>query len=227
MKQQIDRVLVYHHLGLGDHFVCNGMVRFMADALSCKRLYLPVKSFNLGTIFQMYSDDPRIVPLSVVSDADVPLLPEVSADVPVVRVGFEKCRPNDWDVSFYDSIGLSYDIRWSHFKVNRDPVREKLLDSYFGLSPKDKFVLIHEDSSVGTFPIKVDTDLRVIKVKKVSDSLIDWCGLIERAEEVHCIDSSFVHLAQSMNVKRGVYHNNKTRNLFVLKKEWQIHDYSK
>lgn len=226
MNNQSKIALVYHHLGLGDHFVCNGIVRFIADALSCNRLYLPVKSHNLGTIFQMYSDDSRIVPLSVLSDSDVPLLPEVSSNIPIVRVGFEKCRPNDWDVSFYHSVGLSYDIRWTHFKINRNPMRERLLDLYFGLNPTDKFVLVHEDSSVGTFPIKVDTDLRIIKVKKVSDSLIDWCGLIERAEEVHCIDSSFIHLAQSIRPD-GVFHKIRDagKHAFCIKDGWEMKRY--
>ena len=38
------------------------------------------------------------------------------------------------------------------------------------------------------------------------DCLLDWAGLIEKAVEVHCINSSFIHLAASFG-RAGVFHD--------------------
>ncbi len=227
MINQIDRVFVYHHLGLGDHFICNGMVRFIADTVSCKRLYLPVKSFNMGTVFQMYSDDQRIIPLPVSSDSDVPLLPEFCNNTPIIRVGFENCRPNDWDVSFYDSVGISFDIRWSDFKINRNREAEETLQKSLGLNDGTPYIVVHDTGSIGKFRIQIPSDIKVVRVEKKTTSLLDWCGVIENAQEVHCVDSSVIHLAQCLKIKHGVFHNIRTKStLFKLKEGWKTIDYS-
>ena len=222
-----DTVLMYHHLGLGDHFICNGLVRYALQELQPRRMYIPTKIHNFPTVSMMYSDDQRIVCIPIETDADVSILPELNDKIGLIVVGFEKCRLKDWDVSFYDSVGISFDIRWNYFKVNRNPIREILLESFLDIKDGEKFILVHEDGSSGNFPIQIKTDLRVVKVKKHSDSLMDWCGVIEKAEEVHCIDSSFIHVAQMMNVKTGVFHNNRpSTGCFVLRSSWSFRDYN-
>jgi hypothetical protein len=74
----MNSIMVYHHLGLGDHFVCNGLVRAVLEQTKAKRLYLPTKENNMVTVQQMYSDDSRIVCLPVRTDNDVFSLPENS-----------------------------------------------------------------------------------------------------------------------------------------------------
>lgn len=230
MRTNYDIVFLYHHLGLGDHFVCNGLVRYVLAQSSCSRLYIPTKEHNLFTVQQMYSDDRRILCLPVKSDLDVPSLPELkpnpATSAVLYQVGFSKCR-EDWDVSFYDSIGLDFSIRWNWFKINRNLESENTLKKSLGLNKQEPYCVVHDNGSIGDFPIRVNSDLRVVKVEKKSSSLLDWCSVIEGAEEVHCVDSSVVHLAQMLNVKRGVFHNIRTKStLFKLKKEWQVIEYS-
>jgi hypothetical protein len=210
-------ILIHHHLGLGDHFVCNGLVRTLLEQTKANRLYLPTKEHNIGTVQQMYADDSRIVCLPVTTDADVLSLPEISRVGHFFRVGFENATEKQWDVSFYRCVGLPWHIRWSKFSCNRSREGERMLESYLGISNGDRFVLIHDQASVGSIPIQVATDLRVVKVMPHTRSMLDWCGLIEKAEEVHCIDSSFIHLAQSLGVRKGIFHNNrKTTTTFTL-----------
>ena len=50
------RLIIHHHLGLGDHFVCNGLVRFIIDKNNYEQYYIPAKEQNFLTVKEMYSD---------------------------------------------------------------------------------------------------------------------------------------------------------------------------
>lgn len=212
---------VHHHLGLGDHIVCNGLVREVLK-VGFDFLYLPVKKHNYETVGRMYSDESRIMCLPVSTDADVPHLPQLMRSSKFYRVGFEKCRA-DWDVSFYDSIGVPFQKRWDSFRVSRDQSREASLLRTLNLNEGDAFTLIHDTGSVGRFPISVSNDAgRIVRVEPLTDSMLDWCGVIERAKEIHCIDSSFIHLAQSMRPD-GFFHDIREPHgtKFSLREGWK------
>jgi hypothetical protein len=75
--------------------------------------------------------------------------------------------------------------------------------------------------------------MKKIYVEPLTDCMLDWCELAESAEEVHCIDSSFIHLAQSLNVKSGFFHNIRNvkymsiySKLFCINNSWKVIDYS-
>lgn len=199
-------IFVHHHLGLGDHIICNGLVRGMLQRESPDYLYLAVKKRNMGTVTGMFRDDRRIICLPVDSDAEAHSLPQKSFCSSVYRVGFERIAPN-WDMSFYECVDLPFEYRWSHFRVCRDDKREKKLVEKLRVSDGERFILVHRQGSDKRYEIEVETVVRAIEVEPITDSLLDWCGLIERAEEVHCIDSSFIHLAQSLKVKSGFFHD--------------------
>jgi hypothetical protein len=215
-----DIILVHHHLGLGDHFICNGLIRYILEIGNPKKLYLPTKHHNFSTVQKMYGDDKRVVCLPVSGEHEINGLPELKLDLMGIKV--EKLR-DDWDVSFYDSVQIPFSIRWTHFKINRDFAREEVLKKEIGVKNGEKFVIIHDSCSTGSLPIVSPTGVRIIKIDKITDCLLDWCGLIEEAEEVHCVDSSVVHLAQSLSVKTGVFHMNRTpeAHLFQLKPTWK------
>ncbi len=226
MKSHHDTIFVYHHLGLGDHFVCNGLIRYLLKHFSFKRLYLPTKSHNISTVHSMYSDDNRVLCLPVANDADVPSLIELTTNPRIIQVGFSKCR-DDWDVSFYDSVGVDFSVRWEYFSVNRNLYSENTLKDSLGIKDGEPYSVVHDSGSVGHFPIRVNTNHKIIRIEKRTASLLDWCGVIEGAEEVHCVDSSVIHLAQCLKVKRGIFHNIRTKStLFKLKNEWEVVDYA-
>lgn len=199
-------IFVYHHLGLGDHLVCNGLVRAILEQSTAEHLYLPVKKHNYTSVRSMYLDECRIVCLPVSGDADVPSLSQAALADKVYRAGFEKTR-SDWDVSFYDSVGIPFSDRWNRFKINRNLQRESELANLLKIDDQP-YIVIHDTASIGRYErLDVDAgDCRVIRVEKHTDNLLDWCGVIEGAEAFHGIDSSVVHLAQSLDVKRGVLH---------------------
>lgn len=217
-------ILIHHHLGLGDHLICNGLVRFINEQTNPDIIYLPTKKHNLFTVKKMYEDEPKIIPLGVNDDKDVHTLSQIKKCNKIISVGFYKTR-NDWDVSFYDTNDISFDIRWKYFKINRNLKRENKIKNIVGLN-NEPFILIHNKGSNCEFNLNINTNLKKIFVTSLTDCLLDWCGLIEEAQEVHCIDSSFIHLAQSLNVKNGVFHKiRKADGVFVLKEDWKVISY--
>ena len=174
----------------------------------------------------MYSDEPRIVVLGVTSDAAVYQLPEVKSLEGLYRVGFENTR-EDWDVSFYDQLGLPFSYRYQFFYVNRDTSREKLLADYLGIRKGMSYILVHNTGSTGKINLRLaSNDKQVIHVEPITNSILDWLWICENAEAVHCIDSSFIHLAQSVGVKSGFFH--KARSCFghfQLRETWNEVDY--
>ena len=55
---QSDEIILHHHLGLGDHITCNGLVNYLSEEF--KTIYLPVKEKNFKTINYLYQDNPKI-----------------------------------------------------------------------------------------------------------------------------------------------------------------------
>jgi hypothetical protein len=213
-------ICVYHHLGLGDHFICNGLVRTLADKNKVDFLYLPTKKHNFSTVSQMYSDDIRIICLPVDTDEQVYQLPQLRVISGLYRIGFENCRDTDWDISFYDIAGLPFDIRWNKWKCNRDYNREKQLEQQIGID--EPYILVHDTgSNKQRYNLEIETQHRIVRLEPLTTCLLDWYGVIEKAREMHCIDSSVIHLAQSIR-SDGVFH--KIRDLgnlhFCMRDGW-------
>jgi hypothetical protein len=78
------------------------------------------------------------------------------------------------------------------------------------------------ESSIGNFALSANTDLPIICVDRKTESLLDWVGIIQGAREIHCIDSSFIHLADSLNLagKKLCYHDVGRGSTFHLKNNW-------
>ncbi len=219
-------LMIHHHLGLGDHFICNGLVRYLFEARNPARLFLPTKNKYFHTVSRMFFDVPAIIPIPVNGDSDVAKLPQCALADEVLTIGFSQVKP-EFDVSFYEMSGIPFSVRWSHFKAVRDPEREGSLEVKAGVHPKDRFILIHNISSVGRFHFTTRNDLRKVYVSQLSDCMLDWCSLAEKADEVHCIDSSFIHLAQTLNIKRGFFHRVRpTETHFVLRDGWETVEYA-
>jgi hypothetical protein len=196
MIDYANTLFIHHHLGLGDHVVCNGMVRFILKNSNYETIRLVTKNKYEQSVTKMYRDEPRIVIHPVNEDADFYTSDIDWKNINLVRAGFERCRKNDWAMSLYDSVGIAFIERWKSFCYERDKKEEQeLIDS---LNLPNEFILVHDVSSVGKFNLTISSNLPVISVMPIqSFSVFSWLGVVERASEVHCIDSSFAHIIES------------------------------
>ena len=79
----------------------------------------------------------------------------------------------------------------------------------------------------------IQNDIPVIYIKKETDiynNIFLYMKLIEEAQEIHCIDSSFIHLVERSETKAKLFfHNIKNNKIkganLELVKNWEIIDY--
>lgn len=209
-------IVIHHHFGLGDHIVCNGLVRELIARETPDRAFLTVASRNFDTVSWMFSDEPRLSFISLPIRGNpsydhswLKNIPELSNSVFFI-IGYENTR-KDWDVGFYDSVNIPFEKRWTSFKMPRDKHRESYLENYLKITDEEPFILVQDYDSVKKRDYKVNTDKRIIYLRQyqLADGsytrLTDWCGVIEKAKEVHAL-SSLVHLTTSMGIS-GTFHD--------------------
>jgi hypothetical protein len=219
-----DSLIIHHHLGLGDHIICNGLVRYVLKFANPSCVWLVTKNKYGNNIKAMYSDEPRIRLFPVEHDQDLYNMPFDWSKIKLMRVGFERCIESKFDLSFYESVGVPFNERWDSFFIKRNYQTEKsLIDE---LSLPEKFCLVHNISSVGSYDLSLNTDLPIVHVRRTNSelSMFDWMAVIERATEIHCIDSSFIHLVESMrNITDKLYYHMIKHNgiEFARKHNWK------
>ena len=71
--------------------------------------------------------------------------------------------------------------------------------------PNEKYIFVHDFCSDKTFNLKIESDLKVVKPTMGDYSLMDYMKLIENAEEIHCIDSSFINMIDVSPLDRNLF----------------------
>jgi len=221
-----ENLIIYHHLGLGDHIVCNGVVRHFSEPLEIELL---CKKQNVENVEFMYRDNNRINIVSVVDDNDAnryisKRLGETEYVIDVLRIGFavggQKHSDCLWDENFYRNAGVDFEYSWSKFYVK--PPEKAMISP-----PNNPYIFVH---STGSHKIdRIDYD-KLPKNKEIifSDSNIkffDYHSVIQNADEIHCINSSFKHLVDRIETKGKLfYHTNVKRDYdeHNSKKDWII-----
>lgn len=236
LKKVKSKVLLDFHHGMGDELICNGLVREY-----CKK-YETVGIFcikrNYTNVAFMYRDLSNLRIHVVASHTE--------------RMRFRFFNPFRFGESHYDEIraideydeeseirferqvyektfGIPLDKKWDSFYVKRDPEREEALLKKTGVTGPFQFV--HDD---GRFPLnrsRISPTLPVIEpTKELTNNVFDCSGVIERASEIHVVDSSFIVLIDCLsyvNEKQRLYKHHYARatpaaQSPILRKQWTI-----
>lgn len=229
------RVLLDFHHGMGDELICNGLVReycttyetvgifclkrnypsvsFMYRDLSNLRIHvvrshterLRFRFFNAFRFGQNHYDDMRAI------DA----YDEESG------IRFER--------QVYKKFGIPLEKKWDSFFVKRDTGREEATLKKAGVSEPYQFV--HDDSRFPLDRARISQTLPVIEpTKELTNNVFDCCAAIERAAEIHVVDSSFIVLIDCLpyvNNAQRLYKHQYARatpasQSPMLKKSWTI-----
>lgn len=215
----MNNFFIHHHLGLGDHFICNGLVRELSN--NKDNIFLFCKNHNLQTVSQMY-EDINLKIISVNSDIDVYKFIKYNT---LFQIGFNNLNNIErFDQQFYKLAGIDFSKRWNSFKINRNKDRENILINELNL-PKN-FALVHDDNRFKIDRSKIH--LPIINVKNIKQfTLIDWLAIADLSSEIHVIDSSFMFLLDSVATKASIYihryaRKNDSWTLPTLNKNWTI-----
>jgi hypothetical protein len=188
------------HLGLGDHIICNGILRKLRESYDIVRM--PVKHHNLLNIQDMFKDDSGIELISVTGDAEAIKYRDRFKDhvSEIIGVGYYGQNflqdSSSFDESFYKQAEMEHNDRWELFLYDRDIVKETAL--YDASNLPGKYIFVHDDIS-RNYEIEnsfFEENLFIFRPSHqfgtdCETTLFHYGKIIENASEIHCIDSSF------------------------------------
>ena len=132
---------------------------------------------------------------------------------------------------FYALANVPHEKKWSSFYVQRDQTREQ--DFFARVTSKEPYIFIHDDAIYGSrmSPQRLPAHLLAVRAEKsLTDNIFDYCTVMERAEEIHVVDSVFMFLVDCLpyqNPKQKLFVHRYARSnppwrLPILKKNWTI-----
>lgn len=225
--------MLYHPLGLGDHLACDGLVREQ-----CKR-YDRVGLFcfpnNEPSVSFMYRDLPNLKLHIIRSHKEAARFSfwnrftSTRYDTILPIGSFDPESGIKYERQFYNSAGVPLEAMWGSFFVKRDATREQALAQKIHAS--GSYIFLHDDARFPVDPTKIPQGLPVLQPDlKLTSNIFDYCGLLEKAKEIHVVDSSFMFLVDLLPYtsphQRLVVHRyareNMAWNLPILQKKWEI-----
>lgn len=204
-------------MGLGDYFMCNGLIRNLIR--SDKEYTLFVKEIYLVSVKHMYSDleNLHFVAANTIEDIQKFLRANFKNNDNQICIGYNMPnfgRPVTTEEWFYFQHNTSLDVKWTKFKAVRNVERE--LELYNKFSIDGDYIFVHDDNNEnhpthrGPKTINdnlLPKDIRIIRVDpKLTNNIFDYCLLIENAKEVHCIESCFAYMTDLLNLNKICIH---------------------
>ena len=222
-----DTIVIHHHLGLGDHIICNGLINQISLS---KKVYLICKLQYYKNIKYLYQDNNnvKVIPLTKVMTRSIKSEKKFSKFVSlclftkIKYIGFKQEEGDYFDELFYKQANIDFKHRYISFYVPDDT--ENMI-----LVPNSKFRLIHKESSLGDYDLKIKSDdlINIFVSKDLGKNIFSYIDLIKNAQEIHCVDSAFIHLADSLILSNSLYFHNvrKDKYKFNFKNKWKSINY--
>lgn len=207
---------IYHHLGLGDHIICNGMVRHFCKNYDSVILFC--YSHYKENIDYMYRDLDNLEIFDFGSEPEiVEFISRNKLDCNLIKPGFERLDSYldrmTFDEAFYRMIDLDFQIRFNEYYFERDENREEIVCQT--LNPDNEkyiFVLDAPDRGYVIDMEKVTQDYKVIR-NDPQFLMFDYIKLLENAEEIHTMQTGFLDLINSYKMdKPKIYLHKYVRN---------------
>jgi hypothetical protein len=207
---KLGRYPLVTHLGAGDGILQSGLAVGLLDQY--EEIAFPCYPQYEATFKSIFINHPRIsvytVPFLVGEDWGSPRDQTYDAAIaaagmgfrPHIRAGVYAGRGIGWDFSksFYDHVNLPYEYRWRRCPI-KEAAKAVPQDGWEGFV--DRKIFIHDDPSRGFNATKVTQNGIQFRPPQsaVSESMLQYATLINTADEIHCIDSSFFHLVDSLD----------------------------
>ena len=198
----MNEIYIWHHLGLGDHVTCNAIVRNYCKKYDKVNLF--VKDRNLKNVQYMFRDLNNLEFIHGKGDQDefVRYYLDLHRFINLLMLRFDNAEIQqsglNFDELFYKKANIPFNRKFEDCYIPRNEEKEDEVCKIMNPSG-EPYVFIHQDSERGHLMnmdhIK-DKSLKVIssdfKLDETKTYLIfDYMKLIEEAQEVHVMESSF------------------------------------
>lgn len=193
---------IWAHRGLGDLIICNALFRDLAKTRS--NVIIPVKYEYYESAVYMLRDIPAILPVPANRKDDATRIVNglrPSGDVLFLGNSGTNYSRQSFDKSFYNQAGIPFERRWDGFKLERD-VHSELPH------PSQPFAFVHDDAERGFLIDRSKPCFsglsECIPFRTRTNNIFYWIGVILAANEIHCIDSSFALLVDSLILPKHI-----------------------
>lgn len=158
---------------------------------------------------EIQTDNFEYYPFDCITDPTTDSFRPEFSGIPVMKIKTE----------YYKSLNSSYDdtVDWrTSVKIIRDLDRERKYEFEVGLEEGDDFVWVNR--AFGTPPGVIyrdvdiqDKSIKVIENDSILKNVFDACGVLEKAKEIHTVDTCFSYIVELLNTKADL-------NLYARKK---------
>ena len=135
----MSELYVYTHLGMGDHIICNALIRGIAKRPELnvpKALKVFCKDEHYKSVAFMYRDLPNVEAVPMDEDRICAFARGNPDKSLIIRFEHYHRRLNasePFDKTFYDQMEVDYQKKWDDFYIERDYVKEEALFQSLGL----------------------------------------------------------------------------------------------
>ena len=246
---------IHQHLGIGDIILCNGLIRHLLEKkLKKEKIYLFTKNCHLKATKFMYRDENRIKIIGINEFKNEKkevnkIINKISRkkDIDFLKIGHEfynqtlnlnidKSNPWPCDIVFYKQLNIPFKFRFTKSYWKRDFNAEKKLFNKL-VKNNSPYAFIHDDHTRGLRidDNNIDPKLKIIRNNN-KDLIFNFRLIIEKASELHLMESSFRQIVETLDTKkkklylykgRGGDHsinlyNNKKNKWIGTSKKWII-----
>jgi len=235
---KLNSLIIYHHIGLGDIVICNGLVNYVSNLV--EKVYLVVDEKFKDQAKYLYSDNPSVEilsdkPISVNNLNSFVEKLSIEKKTEVLQIGWDNYSSNFFQVpfykAFYKQLKLPYSYSYKYFRLPTSSQLEEKLSNHlvesYEIDFNKKIKLIHSEASDGSYELNLrnENSIYVTKQTDLYGNIFLYRDVVKKADEIHCINSSFVHFIDRIDTDADLYYHNVRGSLLKLKKDWNVINY--
>lgn len=198
LPKRKDVIVLEPHLGLGDGIICLGLVRALSRRYPNHQLYYACLHRCYQTLAWMFQDLNNVYLFAVNSGREARQLAGF-LNAQYLPIGIHNVNVKRFDEFFYEQHQVNFNLRWSDGGVPPGP---KSTDLFKQLNPDNKpYILVcRRESGLVNYALNIANPQNnmVIEVEALTNNIFDWAELILGADEIHTIDTAFVHVVESI-----------------------------
>jgi hypothetical protein len=232
LNSRKDVFLLEPQLGLGDSLVNIGLIKTLSSKNPGHFYYYACLPSSLHSVNWMFRDLPNIYPTPVNSGKEARQLADFY-NCKHLYIGGPELEQRRFDEFYYAQHQVPFESRWSLANVPSGPHADQLFKQ---LNPNnDPYILVNATQSGNTkYDLRIDnpTQKKVIEVFPATTNIYDWTTLVMNADEIHTIDTSFVHFVENiyaLSSRQGLFYHlaRVSQTEFTRRLPWKSIDYDK
>lgn len=213
-------------MGLGDGLINIGLVKTIAEREPDSIFYYACLPMYFHSISWAFGGLSNIYPLVVNSGREARQYAEFK-NATYLPIGINDVNIQRFDEFFYSQHQVPFYSRWELAKTPAG-LHSELLFSTLNPDNRPYILVCNKDSSGESHQLNLlnESDLLAINVYPATNNIYDWMGLVLSAEEIHTIDTAFIHFVENTldpHIAKKLYFHRirKSPTEFTRRLPWQ------